>query len=71
MSKGWMPQAMQTLAEFSPMAWALDGFHAVMLRQGGAADIALPCLKLIALAFALFAAALWVHHSRRVLSPVQ
>jgi len=66
-----MPEAMQTLADVSPMAWALDGFHAVMLRQGGAADIALPCLKLIALAFALFAAALWVHHSRRVLSPVQ
>jgi len=66
-----MPEAMQTLADASPMAWALDGFHAVMLRQGGAADIALPCLKLLALAAVLFAIALWVHHRRRVLSPAQ
>jgi len=66
-----MPEAMQTLADVSPMAWALDGFHAVMLRQGGAADIALPCIKLIALALMLLVVALWVHHSRRVLGPAQ
>jgi ABC-2 type transport system permease protein len=64
-----MPEAMQRLAEASPMAWALDGFHTVILRQGGAADIALPCIKLVALALVLLAAALWVHHRRRVLSP--
>ncbi|MGB5081911.1 MAG: ABC transporter permease [Burkholderiales bacterium] len=51
-----MPEAMQTLADLSPMAWALDGFHAVMLRQGGVADIALPCAKLTALALLLLAA---------------
>jgi ABC-2 type transport system permease protein len=51
-----MPETMQTLADLSPMAWALDGFHAVMLRQGGVADIALPCAKLIALALLLLAA---------------
>ena len=62
-----MPEAMQKLSEASPMAWALDGFHAVILRQGGAADIAAPCAKLLALAAALLAAALWVHHRRRVL----
>jgi ABC-2 type transport system permease protein len=61
-----MPENMQTLANASPMAWALDGFHAVMLRQGGAADIAVPCLKLLLLAAALLGAALWVHHRRRV-----
>jgi ABC-2 type transport system permease protein len=66
-----MPEAMQSLADTSPMAWALDGFHAVMLRQGEAADIALPCLKLLALAAVLLAIALWVHHRRRVLSPAQ
>ncbi len=60
-----MAESMQTLASASPMAWALDGFHAVMLRQGGAADIAAPCLKLLALAAALLGAALWVHHRRR------
>ncbi len=67
----FMPEAMQTLADVSPMAWALDGFHAVMLRQGGAADIAVPCLKLLAFALVLLAIALWVHHRRRVLSTAQ
>jgi len=66
-----MPEAMQKLSEASPMAWALDGFHAVILRQGGAADIAAPCAKLLVLSAALFAAALWVHHRRRVLAPAQ
>jgi ABC-2 type transport system permease protein len=60
-----MPESMQAWAGLSPMAWALDGFHAVILRQGSAADIALPCLKLLVLAAALLAAALWLHHSRR------
>jgi hypothetical protein len=53
------------------MAWALDGFHAVILRQGGAADIAEPCVKLLALAAALLAAALWVHLRGRVLTSAQ
>jgi hypothetical protein len=53
------------------MAWALDAFHAVILRGGGAADIAAPCAKLLALALALFAAALWVHYRRRVLTSAQ
>ena len=66
-----MPESMQKLSEASPMAWALDGFHAVILRQGGAADIAAPCAKLLALAAALLAAALWVHHRRRVLVSAQ
>jgi ABC-2 type transport system permease protein len=60
-----MPPAMQDLAELSPMAWALDAFHAVILRQGVAADIAAPCLKLVVLAAALTGAALWIHQRRR------
>jgi ABC-2 type transport system permease protein len=59
-----MPPAMQSIAEISPMAWALDGFHAVILRQGSAADIAAPCLKLVLLAAALAGAALWIHRRR-------
>src|SRR5712691_6623532 len=66
-----MPEAMQKLSKASPMAWALDAFHAVILRGGGAADIAAPCAKLLVLALALFAAALWVHYRRRVLAPAQ
>jgi len=60
-----MPESMQTWASLSPMAWALDGFHAVILRQGSAADIVLPCLKLLVLAAALLAAAFWLHRRRR------
>jgi ABC-2 type transport system permease protein len=56
---------MQAIAELSPMAWALDGFHAVILRAGGAADIVAPCLKLFLLGALLCAAALWLHHRRR------
>jgi ABC-2 type transport system permease protein len=53
-----MPPAMQAVAALSPMAWALDGFHAVLLHEGGFADIAAPCAKLLALAALLFGAAL-------------
>jgi ABC-2 type transport system permease protein len=66
-----MPEPMQRLADASPMAWALDGFHAVILHEGGAADIARPCAKLLALALVLLATALWVHQRRRVLSATQ
>ena len=59
-----MPEAMQRWAEASPMAWALDGFHAVILRQGGWAEIAAPCAKLLTLAAALLITALWFHHRR-------
>ena len=66
-----MPEAMQKWAGLSPMAWALDGFHAVMLRQGGAADIAVPCFKLLALAAVLLATSLWIHRRRRVWNSAQ
>ena len=46
------------------MGWALDGFHAVILRHGTAADIALPCLQLLALAVLLAGAALWIQRRR-------
>ena len=59
-----MPGAMQAVASLSPMAWALDGFHAVLLRQGSGSDIALPCAKLLALAAVLFAAAAWLQRRR-------
>jgi ABC-2 type transport system permease protein len=60
-----MPESMQAWAALSPMAWALDGFHAVILRQGSAPDIVVPCLKLLLLAAVLLAAAFWLHQRRR------
>jgi ABC-2 type transport system permease protein len=61
-----MPQAMQRWAELSPMAWALDAFHAVMLRQGAAADLVAPCAKLLLLGAALLAAAFWLQRRRGI-----
>lgn len=58
-----MPATMQKLALASPMAWALDGFHAMMLRHGSLADL-LPCFaKLLAFAALALAAALWLNRS--------
>ncbi|MBL8404872.1 MAG: ABC transporter permease, partial [Dechloromonas sp.] len=60
--KFMMPAAMQTLAEFSPMAWGLQGFHTVMLRHGGFAAILPPVLQLLAFAVVALAAATWLNH---------
>ena len=60
--KFMMPAAMQTLAEFSPMAWGLQGFHTIMLRHGGFADILQPVVPLLACAAAALAAAVWLNH---------
>jgi ABC-2 type transport system permease protein len=61
-----MPQTMQRWSELSPMAWALDAFHAVLLRGGAGAALAPACLKLLALGAALLAAAFWLHRRRGV-----
>ncbi|WP_049721092.1 ABC transporter permease [Gilvimarinus polysaccharolyticus] len=42
-----MPPLMQTLAQMSPMNWALEGFLAVLVRGGSWADIAGPCTRLL------------------------
>jgi ABC-2 type transport system permease protein len=60
-----MPAGMQRWADLSPMAWALEGFHTVILRQGSLADAAAPCAKLVALAAALLAAAVWIYRGQR------
>lgn len=62
--KFMMPGAMQTLAEWSPMAWALNGFHTVMLRDGGFSAILPDLLKLLACAALAIAAASWLNRSR-------
>ncbi len=42
-----MPDIMQTVAQFSPMGWALSGFQTLLLRQAGLAQI-LPVLGRLA-----------------------
>ena len=44
-----MPAAMQALSRYSPLAWGLDGFLGVLLRQGGWQAVAPQALKLFAL----------------------
>lgn len=41
-----MPHAMQVLSQYSPMAWGLDGFLAVFLRDTGIAGVAPQATKL-------------------------
>jgi ABC-2 type transport system permease protein len=60
-----MPEAMQPWTALSPMAWALDGFHAVILRHGSLADIAPSCVRLLALGALLLAIAVWIDRRRR------
>lgn len=41
-----MPQTLQSISHYSPMAWGLDGFLDVFLRHGGLAMVAVPAFKL-------------------------
>jgi ABC-2 type transport system permease protein len=54
-----MPAAMQTLANFSPMSWGLDGFLNVLLRNGQLRDVLQPAAELSA--FGLVTLALAAH----------
>ncbi|MDR0702111.1 MAG: ABC transporter permease [Azoarcus sp.] len=59
-----MPAAMQPWTRLSPMDWALEGFHQVMLRNGGISDT-LPAAAALA-AFGLAALALaWLRQAAR------
>ncbi|AWI76529.1 ABC transporter permease [Parazoarcus communis] len=60
-----MPSGMQPLTDLSPMAWALDGFHRVMLRGGAIADVLGPAAAL--LSFGLAALAVAILLNRRAL----
>ena len=56
-----MPATMQSLTAFSPMSWALDGFHHVMLRQAGIGEIFGSAAALLAFALSALAVALLIH----------
>jgi ABC-2 type transport system permease protein len=57
-----MPAAMQTWTHISPMDWALEGFHEVMLRQGGFTDILPAICSLVCFGLAALAAAAFLNH---------
>ena len=47
-----MPPAMQSLSNFSPMAWGLNGFFEVLLRGGNVKDVLIESVALFMFASA-------------------
>jgi ABC-2 type transport system permease protein len=64
-----MPAAMQVWTRMSPMNWALEGFHQVMLRQGGVADVLPAAAALVCFGFVALGAAVFFDHRAR-LNPI-
>lgn len=62
--KSVMPEAMGRLAEISPMSWALDAFLTLLVGQGGLADIAPYCARLLSFALLLGASGLFLLRKR-------
>jgi ABC-2 type transport system permease protein len=54
-----MPEAMQRLTRFSPMAWGLEGFQDVFARGAGAGGVLSASALLVAVGAAGFAVAWW------------
>lgn len=52
-----VPEWMRIAGHVSPIAWAMDGFTAVIFRDGGIADVLLPVGVLLAFAAVFFALA--------------
>jgi ABC-2 type transport system permease protein len=54
-----MPEVMETLSRFTPHAWALSGYHDLMLRGLGLADVLKETVVLFGFAAFFFFIALW------------
>jgi len=52
-----MPQWMQTIGHLSPIAWAMEGFRAVIFHGGGLQEVIVPSLVLLAITAVCFAIA--------------
>jgi len=59
-----MPEAMQQLTAISPMAWGLEGFLDVLLRDGKVGDVANEAAALLLFGIAMLALA-WFTQARR------
>ncbi len=57
-----MPATMQIWTNLSPMGWALEGFHQVMLRQGGILDVLPAACALVCFGLGALAAAVFLNH---------
>jgi ABC-2 type transport system permease protein len=54
-----LPKALQQIAVFSPLHWALNAIHTIILRDGSFADIAADLFRLFLLGLAFYAISLW------------
>ena len=54
-----MPQVMKTISLLTPHAWALSGYHDVMLRGLGLADVWKETAVLLGFVALFFLIALW------------
>lgn len=54
-----MPDLMKTLSLFTPHAWALTGFHDILIRGMGVKDVLIEMAALLGFACFFFAIALW------------
>ena len=59
-----MPQTMQDLSAFSPMAWGLDGFLELLLHDGSLEDIVIQLLRLTVFSIAMIGFAAFMHRRR-------
>ena len=59
-----MPDFMRAVAGYSPMNWGLEGVLAVLLRSGGAGEVALPVAKLAGFGLAMLIVAAILFHRR-------
>ncbi|HVF16273.1 MAG TPA: ABC transporter permease [Steroidobacteraceae bacterium] len=59
-----MPEAMQHLTNISPMAWGLEGFLDVLLRNGGTGDVLKEVAALSLFGIVTLAIAWWVQTKR-------
>ncbi|MGE8496650.1 MAG: ABC transporter permease [Pseudomonas sp.] len=62
--KSVMPETMSQLAEISPMSWALDAFLTLLVGQGGLADIAPDCARLVLFALLMGGGGLYLFRKR-------
>ncbi|WP_439133125.1 ABC transporter permease [Pseudomaricurvus sp.] len=60
-----MPPVMQTLSDASPMAWGLDGFFDILLRNGTLMDVMPEAAALLGFALAMLALSAWASLRRQ------
>lgn len=61
-----MPPVMQTLSDLSPMAWGLDGFFDILLRNGNMLDVLPEATALLAFAVVMLLLSNWAAARRHI-----